>query len=224
VRPAERTSRTLGYAAWLAQPAYLAAEAGLAVTAGVGYSLRDDTISALGTACDPGEVGCSSAPLAMNVVFVLFGVLQAVGAFPRLRDRRSEALVGWLWVVAGLGSVGVGLLPVDTRPTAHALVALPVFAAQPLALLLHARLQPPGAVRRAGLLLATVALVGVACFVALLGHDQWVGLAERAAIWPAKLWLPLVAVATAGRLRPEPRPGPRPDGTAPASPPTARGR
>ena len=217
-------SRALPRAAWLAQPAYLAAEVGLAVAAGVGYSLRDDTISALGTSCHPGAAACSSAPLMMNVVFVLFGVLQAIGALPLLAGRRREAMVGLLWVVAGVASIGVGLLPVDRHPTGHALVALPVFAVQPVAVLLHARLLPPGAARRVGLLLATVALVGVACFVALLGHDQWVGLAERAAIWPAKLWLPVGAVATAGWLRPGPRPGPRPDGTAPASPPTARGR
>ena len=213
-------------AAWLAQPAYLAAEVGLAVAVGVGYSLRDDTISALGTACDVGEGGCSSAPLAMNVVFVLFGVLQAIGALPLLAGRRGEALVGWLWVVAGVGSIGVGLLPVDSHPTAHALVALPVFAAQPVAVLLHARLLAPGSARRLGLLLAAVALVGVACFVALLGHDHWVGLAERAAIWPAKLWLPLVVLATASRSRTPGGlpPGPRPGDTAPTSPPTARGR
>ena len=224
MRRAEGATRTRAYAAWLAQPAYLVAEVGLAVFAGVGYTLRDDTISALGTACDPGDAGCSSAPGLMNVVFVGFGLLQAVGAVPLLAGRGRRALVGWLWVVAGLASVGVGLLPVDTHPTGHALVAVPVFVAQPLALLLHARLTPAGAARTAGLVLASVALLGVAAFVALLGHDQWVGLAERAAIWPAKLWLPLAALATAGWLRPAPPPGPRPDGTGPASPPTARGR
>ena len=227
MRRARRTSEAFAYAAWLAQPLYLVAEVGVAALAGVAYSWRDDTISALGTACDPGDAGCSSAPVAMNAAFVVFGLLQAGGAVPLLaRGGRSarRVLVGWLWVVAGLASVGVGLLPVDTHPTAHSLVALPVFAAQPLALLLHARMLGPGVARRAGLGLATVALVGVACFVALLGHDEWVGTAERAAIWPAKLWLPLVAVATAGWLRPGPPPGPRPGGTGPASPPTARGR
>ena len=224
MRRAGVAGRDLTYAAWLAQPAYLVTEAGLAVAAGVGYSLRDDTISALGTACGPGEVGCSSAPGLMNAAFIGFGLLQALGAVPLLRGRGRRALVGWLWVVAGLASVGVGLLPVDSHPGAHAVVATPVFAAQPLALLLHARTLPPGPVRPAGLVLATIALVGVAGFVALLGADVGVGLAERAAIWPAKLWLPLVAVATARRLRSGRRPGPRPGGTAPATRPTAPGR
>ena len=218
-------------AAWLVQPAYLVVEVALALMAGVHYALPDDTISALGTTCthpaSAGEgTGCSSAPLLMNVAFIVFGLLQALGAAPLLRQRGRTALVGWLWVLAGLGSVGVGLLPVDAHPMAHSLVAVPVFVAQPIALLLHAWLLDPGQVRRAGLALSTVALLGVVAFVGLLGADHWTGLAERAAIWPAKLWLPLALLATAGPPRPAagPPPGPPPGGTAPANPPTARGR
>ena len=214
------------YAAWLVQPAYLVVEVALAVLAGVRYSLPDDTISALGTSCAPGEGGCSSAPLLMNLAFVAFGLLQALGAVPLLRRRGRTAVVGWLWVVAGLASVGVGLLPVDAHPTAHSAAALPVFVAQPLALLLHARLLEPGRLRHVGLALATVALVGVVAFAGLLGADHWSGLAERAAIWPAKLWLALALLATAGRRPPAggPRPGPPRGGTGPASPPTTPGR
>lgn len=214
------------YAAWLVQPAYLVAEVALAVLAGVRYSLPDDTISALGTSCAPGEGGCSSAPLLMNVAFIAFGLLQALGAVPLLGMRGRTAVVGWLWVVAGLASVGVGLLPVDAHPMAHSAVALPVFVVQPLALVLHARLLESGRLRQVGLALATVALVGVLAFAGLLGADHWSGLAERAAIWPAKLWLALALLATAGR-RPLPdgrRPGPPRGGTGPASPPTAPGR
>ena len=214
------------YAAWLAQPAYLVVEVALAVLAGLAYSLSDDTISALGTSCGPGEGGCSSAPLLMNVAFIAFGLLQALGAVPMLRTRGRSAVVGWLWVVAGLASVGVGLLPLDTHPTAHSVVALPVFVAQPLALVLHAHLLTAGRLRSAGLTLGAVALAGAVCFAVLLGAEHGSGAAERAAIWPAKLWLPLAALATAGRLRPADGrpPGPPPVGTGPANPPTARGR
>ena len=223
-------------AAWLVQPAYLAAEVALALLAGVHYSLADDTISALGTVCtypasDGRGGGCSSAPVVMNIAFIAFGLLQALGAVPLLSVRGRTALVGWLWVVAGLGSVGVGLLPVDSHPLAHSLVALPVFVAQPLALLLHARLLAPGRLRHVGLALAAVAIGGVVVFAVRLGAEHWSGLAERAAIWPAKLWLPLAlltaaAPTAAGRRRSAdaPPPGPPPGGTGPASPPTAPGR
>ncbi|MGO4342272.1 DUF998 domain-containing protein [Pedococcus sp. 2YAF34] len=184
------------YAAWLGQPGYLAAEVLLALLAGVHYSLADDTISALGTGCDsPTSTGCSSAPWAMNLVFVVFGALQAVGAVPLLRQDAARArVVGWLWVVAGTFSVGVGLAPVDAHPTLHSLVALPVFVAQPLAVLLHARWLTTGRVRVSGTALGVAAVVGAVAFAVLLGADSWSGTAERLAIWPAKLWLPLAAL------------------------------
>lgn len=183
-------------AAWLAQPAYLVGEVLVGVLTGVAYSFRDDTISALGTSCPALEVsGCSSSPWAMNLVFVAFGALQALGAV--LLSRRSgttHRLVGTLWAVAGTFSILVGLLPVDDHPTAHTLVALPVFVAQPLAILLHARLMPAGATRGVGLLLGVVAVLGAAAFAALLGSPTWAGTVERAAIWPAKVWLLLAAI------------------------------
>jgi hypothetical membrane protein len=212
--------------AWLAQPGYLVVEVCAALSTGVLYTLRDDTISALGTTCTyPAAVatsastvgageGCSSAPWVMNAAFVVFGLLQALGATALVRRGGRWAVVGGLWLVAGLGSVGVGLLPVDTHPTAHALVALPVFVAQPLALLLHPRLVAGRTVRMAGWVLAAVSLLGAVVFAVLLGRWEWVGAAERAAIWPAKLWLPLAALAAAAagprRARPGAHPGARP--------------
>ena len=184
-------------AAWLVQPGYLAGEVLLALLAGVHYSLADDTISALGTGCtSPASTGCSSAPWAMNLVFVVFGALQAVGAIPLLRqDTGGARVVGWLWVAAGTFSVGVGLAPVDAHPTLHSLVALPVFVAQPLAVLLHARRLTTALLRVAGTALGVAAAVGAVAFAVLLGVDSWSGTAERLAIWPATLWLPLAAVA-----------------------------
>lgn len=206
MRATSRAKDRIPYGAWLAQPGYLVAEVLLALVAGVGYSLADDTISALGTTCDsPAATGCSSAPWAMNLAFVAFGLLQAVGAVPLLRSRpaphgdveavRGARVVGWLWVVAGVSSVGVGLAPVDAHPTLHSLVALPVFVAQPLALLLHARWLTTGRLRLVGTALGLAAALGALAFGGLLGADTWSGAAERLAIWPAKLWLPLAAAA-----------------------------
>lgn len=188
---------TISYAAWLAQPGYLAAEVVLALLAGVGYSLADDTISALGTGCAAAAAtGCSQAPLAMNLAFVGFGALQAVGAIPLLLEPGARPrTVGWLWVVAGVFSIGVGLAPVDTHPTLHSLVALPVFVAQPLAVLLHARWLTTGGLRVAGTVLGVAAILGAVAFGGLLGAQAWSGAAERLAVWPAKLWLPLAALA-----------------------------
>jgi hypothetical protein len=100
---------------------------------------------------------------------------------------------------------------VDAHPSAHALVALPVFVAQPVALVLHPRLVVGQVARTVGWALAAVSVTGALGFAALLGRWEWVGAAERAAIWPAKLWLLVAALATV--LSPAPTggraPGPR---------------
>ncbi|MGB3762360.1 MAG: DUF998 domain-containing protein [Ornithinimicrobium sp.] len=190
--------------AWLVQPGYIVAEVAIGIGLGVAYSFRDDTISALGTGCSAIALeGCSSQPWVMNSVFIGFGVLQATGAWHLLRDRtsRRRQVVGALWAIAGSFSILVGFLPVDSHPVAHTLVALPVFVAQPLAILLHARLLPPSPTRTAGIVLGTLALAGAAVFGTLLGSDQWGGLAERVAIWPAKVWLAVAAARTLSGAR-----------------------
>ncbi len=183
--------------AWLVQPGYVAAEVAIGVGLGVAYSFRDDTISALGTGCSSLVLeGCASQPWVMNAVFIGFGALQAVGAWHLLRERasRQHRVVGCLWAIAGSFSILVGFFPVDSHPVTHTVVALPVFVAQPIAILLHARLLPPSPTRTAGLFLGAVAVAGAATFGTLLGSEQWGGLAERVAIWPAKIWLALAAI------------------------------
>lgn len=183
--------------AWLVQPGYVAAEVLIGVGLGVAYSFRDDTISALGTGY-PGVAleGYSSAPWAMNVAFIGFGALQAAGAWPLLRDRLSHRhqVVGGLWAVAGSFSILVGFFPVDSHPVVHTLVALPVLVAQPLALVMHARLLSPSKVRSVGMALGAVSIAGAVSFGLLLNSDELGGFAERAAIWPAKAWLAMAAL------------------------------
>ncbi len=182
--------------AWLIQPGYVAAEVLIGVGLGVAYSFRNDTISALGTSYPGVELeGFSSAPWAMNVAFIGFGALQAVGAWSLLRDRLSHQhqVVGGLWAIAGSFSILVGFFPVDAHPVVHTLVALPVFVAQPLAIVLHARLLPPSKVRTVGMALGAMSIVGAISFGLLLNSEHWGGFAERAAIWPAKAWLAMAA-------------------------------
>ncbi len=190
--------------AWLVQPGYIAAEAVIGLGLGVAYSFRHDTISALGTGCSAVVLeGCSSQPWVMNAVFIGFGALQAIGAWHFLRDRssRRHQLVGGLWAVAGSFSILVGLFPVDAHPVAHTLVALPVFIAQPLAIVLHARLLPRSPQRGVGMALGTASILGAASFGLLLGSEQWGGLAERVAIWPAKIWLAVAAAQSLSQAR-----------------------
>ena len=133
-----------GSGAWLVQPLYVVVELLVAAGASAAYSLRDDTISALGQlTCAPGHSGsalvvCSPRHIVLDVAFVVFGVLRVLGALllrPSLAPGSARTAATALWVVSGSCSAAVGFVPVDQHPGLHALVAAPVFVLQPPAVL-----------------------------------------------------------------------------------------
>ncbi|HET8988057.1 MAG TPA: DUF998 domain-containing protein [Humibacillus sp.] len=206
--------KRLGIDAWRVQPLYVLVELGVAAAASAAYSLRDDTISALGQlTCAPGHSGstvavCSPGHVVLDVAFVVFGLLRVIGAVllhPVLAPGWTRSAATALWVVSGLCSAAVGLVPVDQHPAAHALVAAPVFVLQPLAVLATAASlrRTPGAVApsvvTSGLAVAAVTLLAAAAFALSLGAQSWVGALERVALWPAYLWLGAVGAGLLAR-------------------------
>jgi len=200
---------TAGLGCWLVQPVYLLVELLVAAAASAAYSLRDDTISALGMlTCAPGHAGatvdvCSSGHVALDVAFVVFGLLRAAGAVllrPRLGTDGWVLAAVCLWVVSALFAAAVGLVPVDQHPGWHAVVALPVFLLQPLAVLTTAEaLRRSRVVSRgvavSGLVLGGLMVAAAAAFGLRLGDPTWVGALERLALWPTYPWLAVVAWA-----------------------------
>lgn len=139
----------------------------------------------------------------MNTGFVWFGLTLAVGAL-LLGSRLLRGPVGRAavvaWCVSGLGSVGVGLVPVNEQGGLHGLVALPVFLAQPVALVLTGlslRATRP-ALARGTLAVGVLSAAGVLGFAALLAGDGSGGLGatERLALWPGYVWVGVIAVAS----------------------------
>ncbi|WP_246111120.1 DUF998 domain-containing protein [Terrabacter aerolatus] len=208
---------TLGRGCWLAQPGYLLVELLVAAGASTTYSLRDDTISALGMlTCGPGHGGspvdiCSPWHVGMDAAFIVFGVLRAAGAV-LLRPRFGAGAWGGaavaLWVVSAIAAAAVGLVPVDQQPSWHVVAALPVFVLQPLAVLVTAEaLRRSGAVSRtvarSGLVVGVLTLLAAAAFALRLGAVSWVGGLERLALWPAYPWLGVVALALVPASRSE---------------------
>ena len=172
------------------------------------YSFAGSTVSDLGdTACRQvrGDVLCSPWHAGMNLAFVWFGCTLVVGALllgTRLLPGRSGAAAVAAWCVSGLGSVGVGLFPVNEDPTAHGLVALPIFVAQPLAIALmgvslrsrHPRLS------LASYVVSAASVVGAVGFGLLVGGDAGaIGAVERLALWPGYVWVSVVAMSSAAR-------------------------
>ncbi|RKT79920.1 uncharacterized protein DUF998 [Terracoccus luteus] len=193
------TREGIGRACWSVQPLYVVAELVVAAAA-VGasaYSLLGDTVSDLGASACTTSL-CSPWHPAMNVVFIVFSLVRVVGAVALRPSWRDVAT--WAWVLSGLSAAAVGLAPVDRMPTAHVLVATPVFVLQPLALMLTARRLAPTHPRvgRAGMVLAVVtALAAVAFLLAASGAPDpgtsLSGALERLALWPVYLWLGLAA-------------------------------
>ena len=205
---------TAGLGCWLVQPVYVLVELLVAAGASAAYSLRDDTISALGMlACSPGHAGsvvdvCSPGHGAderrvRRLRSAACSGRRAAAAEARRRGTWGAAAV-WLWVVSGLSAAAVGLVPVDRQPGWHVVAALPVFVLQPLAVLATAEALrrsgavPPG-VAVSGLVIGGLTLAAAAAFGLRLGDPTWVGGLERLALWPAYVWLGRRGAGAAGR-------------------------
>jgi hypothetical membrane protein len=191
--------------AWALQPLYVLIEVVIGLRASADYSFADSTISDLGnTACRQvrGDELCSPWHVGMNVAFAWFGVTLALGALlwgtHRLAGRAGRASVA-LWCVAGVGSIGVGLFPVNEDPTAHGLVALPIFVAQPLALLLMGislRTHRPRTAT-ATFVATALAATGSIGFGLVVGDDvAGIGALERLALWTGYVWVSVVVLTS----------------------------
>jgi hypothetical membrane protein len=210
-----RWAGLLGAVAWVQQPLYVLVEIVIGLRASADYTFAGSTVSDLGvTACRPvrGDLLCSPWHAGMNAAFVWFGCTLVVGAVlvgARWLDGRAGTLSAVLWCVAGAGTIGVGLFPVNESTTAHGLVALPIFVAQPLALLAMGRSLRA---RRPHLAAATIAVavasaVGSIAFGVLVGSDSpLIGAVERLALWPGYVWVGVVTVALWRAPRPRPTP------------------
>lgn len=209
--------RVVGGALLLAQPLIIVVQLVVASRWSAGdYDLRVNTISDLG-AVSCTTIGAAYGPVAvcspwhalMNGAFVVIGVFLALGAVlvsGDLAGRRTTWVAGLLLVVSGVSSAAVGLAPLDSAPEAHTLVALPVFVAQPVALVLLGigwrRVLPR--VARGLLLAGLVAAAGGIAFGVTLVLDEPGGLYERVSLWSCHLGVALLgATMMRGLLDPE---------------------
>lgn len=176
-----------GAVALLLRPVYIATEFVVAAATTGKYSFAADSVSRLG------EVGCSPAYCSprhelMNGSFVGFGTLLAGGAL--LLARPLGPWVTGLLVVSGLSSVATGLAPLDQDATLHAMVATPLFVAQPIALVLlgvRFRKEQP---RLGWALMTTGAITAAAAASFILSGDGNIsGALERLALWPVLVGL-----------------------------------
>ncbi|MBC7630395.1 DUF998 domain-containing protein [Aeromicrobium sp.] len=201
----------IGAAVWTMQPLIIALELIVGRRASASYSYVDNTISDLGyTRCRmlDGAALCSPWHALMNVGFVYFGCTLAIGALLLgLRRPAGRALTASMiaWSISGLGSIAVGLVPGNENVYLHSFVALPIFLAQPTALLLLGvgLLSTHPRMGRSTLAVAALSAIGVAVFFTLVVTDasSSIGAFERLALWPGYTWVSVVALAAFSEAR-----------------------
>jgi len=170
------------------------------------YSWTNNYISDLGnTACGDFAVphGAASyvcSPLApvMNASFIVSGVLVIGGVLLLVaawQRRRITAATICLWLIAGLGKIGVGLVPENTNINLHLLAACNIPLESVASLLLGVAVL--GSHKWLGLIgigLAVLGFVGTLLGIAgeVAGPSLYLGLGpggiERLAEYPATLW------------------------------------
>jgi len=197
-----RTAIVAGGVCWVAKLEFFVAEF-IAQAAWPGYSMRDDTISLLGAQLSPRHT-------VMNGGLILAGILTMAGAMLTRKawpEGLLTALGIGLVIVAGAGTVGVGLWPVDGNSTLHVASTLLTFFPGGIGVILLGAATMP---RHPLFGIVTVAF-GAASLGALIlfGSDIYFGLGrggmERVAGYASTLWYVVAGafllLPAGGRLR-----------------------
>ena len=161
-----------------------------------------------GKISDLGVIG--ETALLFNALLVIVGGLNVAGGWLLSRSRGGLGLLT-VYLIAGVGAIGAGLLPLDTG-TPHALFALTGFLFFNLEAIATARVTT-GALR---LISIVAGLVGLAYVVVMVIGDSGTtsvfgaighGGSERMIVYPAMLWLlALGGSLMTGSREPEARP------------------
>jgi hypothetical membrane protein len=160
------------------------------------YSITQNTISDLGnTNCGQysGRYICSPLHSLMNASFIMLGTFMAVGALFIYQEFRETklALLGFSFMLlAGLGTLMVGLFPENTTLHLHTIGAFFPFLLGNLGILiLGIALDLPRILHTYTIITAVVALTGLVFF--LTNHYLGLGIGgmERITLYPQTLWL-----------------------------------
>jgi hypothetical membrane protein len=169
------------------------------------YDWIRNTVSDLGvTSCTTlhtyyGSVNlCSPAHPWVNASMAISGLAMIGLATVRVRTAGFDRFAGLAWVVAGVSTLAIGLVPLDVSPELHTFVSIPQIVALPLAVFASAT-KYRGAVGGAGRVVGAVGLVAGFWMLLDISVYAYAGLMERLVLWPAFIWI--LSVAFFGRLR-----------------------
>jgi hypothetical membrane protein len=161
-----------------------------------GYNWATNVISDLGaTICGTygGRIVCSPFHGLMNGSFVVLGATMIAGSgliYHEFRKSRSSKLGFSLMVIAGLGTMLVGLFPENTIYSLHLLGAGMAFLVSDIALVIFARVLPLSKFMRVYTIISSVFLL-LALFLYITNNyfGFGAGTMERLATYPQTIWL-----------------------------------
>lgn len=143
-----------------------------------GYSIANDTISALGT---------QEGAIVFNLSIVLLGILVVASAY-FVRSVWPTRVLPLLLALAGIGALGVGVFPADTPiQGVHGAFALLVFLSSNVAAIYAARVLPTP-LRQVSVVLGAIGLVALALFLSGIYLGIGIGGMERMIVLPVLAW------------------------------------
>ena len=146
---------------------------------------------------------CSPAHAWVNASMAVAGLAMIGLATLRVRTAGFDRFAGLSWVVAGVSTLDIALIPLDVSPELHAFVSIPQLVAVPLAVFISS-LKYRGVISDAGRVVGVVGLVAGLWLLLDASIYTHAGLLERLLLWPAFVWA--VFVSAFGRLRERPIP------------------
>jgi hypothetical membrane protein len=165
------------------------------------FSLAHNTISDLGnTACAMygDRFVCSPWHILMNGSFILLGLTQLLGAamfYFSNKSRRNLIGFGFL-MLAGIGTIIVGLYPENAPGPMHAFgAALPFVLGNIAMLVLSARAGFPTWMRYYSLLSGSIGLTALILFMTKNYLGIGLGGMERVVAYPQTIWMIIVGIS-----------------------------
>lgn len=141
---------------------------------------------------------CSPAHAWVNTSMAVGGLAMVGLATVRVRTAGFDRFAGLSWVVAGVSTLAIALVPLDVSPELHTFVSVPQLVALPLAVFASS-LKYRGMVGVAGRMVGAVGLGAGLWLLLDVSAYTFAGLLERLILWPAFIWA--VFGAAFGRLR-----------------------
>lgn len=164
------------------------------------YSWARNTISDLGnTTCSvySNRYVCSPQHLLMNISFILLGIFQLMGALVlNMVERSKKNLIGYgCLVLAGVGTIIVGLYPENAGGPMHAFgAALPFVLGNIAMIILAATSRFPIWLRYYSYFSGFIALIALVLFMTRNYLGIGLGGMERVVAYPQTIWMVIVGM------------------------------